>query len=259
MQTADTISPRLPEILDNQWVALAGVPAPQVYPARCRKCSLPKSGYFCSLSSAALSDLEAISNALTLREHGVLFTEGQPTTSVAIICEGQLKLTRSSRHGKTLIVRFARAGEALGISAALANLAHEVTATAIEPVHFRSIPRQAFLDFIRKHGEGSMRAAENISREYRAVMDDAYRLALSNSIAGRVAHLLLEFAREGGTLDHAEPEINMVLKHEELAFKLGSTRESVTRVLNDLKRAGVLSIAGTRMILLKKDELAKLL
>ena len=117
----------------------------------------------------------------------------------------------------------------------------------------------AFLDFLRKHSEGSLRAAENLGREYRAIMDDAYRLALSTSIAGRVAHLLMEFARDSETLNHPQPQFQMILKHEELAFKLGSSRESVTRVLNDFKRSGFLSVSGKCMVLLNKDALIKLL
>ncbi len=118
--------------------------------------------------------------------------------------------------------------------------------------------RKNFVGFLGHHGESSLRAAESMSREYRAVMSDTYRLALSSSIAGRVAHLLLEFARNGDSFESAQPEIHMSLKHEDLAFKLGSSRESVTRVLNDLKREGILSIKGTRMVLLKKEALDRL-
>jgi CRP/FNR family cyclic AMP-dependent transcriptional regulator len=232
---------------------------PKIVSTECRKCSFRKNNAFCNLSSNGLAEFKAISTPLKMRENGILFMEGQPSTRVSIICEGRVKLTRSSRHGKTLLIRIAHAGQALGLSSALANLPHEVTAQAIEPVQLRTIHRQAFLDFIRKHSEVSLRAAENIGSEYRAIIDDVYRLALSPSIAGRVAHLLLEYARESETVEHAQPEIHMALKHEELAFKLGSTRESVTRVLNRFKRAGVLSVKGTRIVLLKKDALAKLL
>jgi CRP/FNR family transcriptional regulator len=258
MQATDSLASSL-GILNGTRNPLAQVPGPQTFPTRCRQCSSRKSGFFCDLGHAALDEYQSISTPLSLPENGILFCEGQKACSVWVICEGRLKLTRSSRHGKTLLVRIARAGDALGLSAALSNMPYEVTAQAIEPVQLRTIDRNDFLDFIRRYGEGSMRAAESISREYRAVMSDAYRLALSTSIAGRVAHLLLEFARESKTLDQPQPEIHMALKHEELAFKLGSTRESVTRVLNELKRGGVLSVKGTRMVLLNKNALERLL
>jgi CRP/FNR family transcriptional regulator len=232
---------------------------PRISSVECKKCTSRKDGFFCNLGSTALREFAAISTPVALRQGDILFMEGQPSKRVSIVCEGRLKLTRSSRHGKTLLVRVAGAGEALGLSAALANSSNEVTAQAMEPVQLRTIQRKAFLEFLRKHGEGSLRAAENIGREYRAIMNDAYRLGLTTSIAGRLAHLLLEFARDSETGEHAQPEIEVGLKHEELAFKLGSSRESVTRVLNDLKRTGVIAIKGSRMVLLDKDALAKLI
>ena len=259
MQPTDSISRNSFSVLDDRRIDLAPGLLQHFSSEDCRRCHTRKSGYFCNLASVTLTEKEAISTPHNLPDGGVLFTEGQSATSVSIICGGRLKLTRSSRNGKTLLVRIACAGEALGLSGAIANHPHEVTAQAIEAVQLRTIQRKEFLEFIRRNSEASLRAAETMSREYRGVMDDAYRLALSSSIAGRVAHLLLAFARENQTDEHAQPEIDMPLKHEELAFKLGSTRESVTRVLNDLKRAGVLSIKGTRMVLLNKGALRQLL
>lgn len=259
MQTSHPVPTKFFDVLEDQVTSQGLLPVLRVFPKECKQCISRKSGSFCNLSNAARVEFESVSTALSLHEDAILFMEGQTSASVFILCEGRLKLTRSSRHGKTLLIRIAGIGEVLGISSALANVPHEATAHAIEPVQLRSIPRLSFLAFIGRYGEGSLRAAESMGREYRAVMDDAYRLALSSSIAGRVAHLLLALARESGTDVHAQPEIYMALKHEELAFKLGSTRESVTRVLNDLKRTGVISVDGTRIVLLKKSALVNLL
>jgi CRP/FNR family cyclic AMP-dependent transcriptional regulator len=84
-------------------------------------------------------------------------------------------------------------------------------------------------------------------------------LALSTSIAGRVAHLLLELAAENETAQDARPKIHMSLRQEDLASMVGSTRESISRVLNDFRRNGVISIEGADMTILSKEALEVLL
>lgn len=225
----------------------------------CLLCKAKRPGWFCNLSPQALAEYDAMSSHVMLPMGSILFTEGQPARSVSVVCEGRVKLTRSSRDGKTLLVKIAKPGDVLGLSAALAKTPYEVTAQAIEHAQIKTFQQSDFLHFIQRHVEGSLHAAESISKEYRSVLSDACRLALSSSIAGRVAHLLLELAVEGGTDMNAQPEIHLPFTHEDLASMLGSSRESVTRVLNNFRRTGVISIKGTRLKILRKDALEILL
>jgi CRP/FNR family transcriptional regulator len=160
----------------------------------------------------------------------ILFTEGHMPRIVSVVCNGRVKLTRSSQDGKTLLVKVARPGDVLGLSAALSRLPHEVTAQAIEDTQITTFAHKDFLYFIQHHLEGSLHAAESLSNEYRSALTDACRLALSNSIAGRVAHLLLELVIESGTTQDARPKIHISLRHEDLASMLGSSRESIGKL-----------------------------
>jgi CRP/FNR family transcriptional regulator len=91
-----------------------------------------------------------------------------------------------------------------------------------------------------------------MNREYRNALSDATRLALSSSIPGRVARLFLEMAN--GQEANGQ-RFTMSLTHEDLATMLGTTRESVTRALNEMKRKGMIAIKGTSITLLRKDAL----
>ena len=228
-------------------------------PQSCLSCKARKPGWFCSLSPQSLADLNAMSTHTVLPMGNILFAEGQASRSVSVVCVGQVKLTRSSKDGRTLLVKIARAGDVLGLSAALSQMPYEVTAQAIEHTQLATFEQQDFLNFIQHHAEGSMHAAVSLSNEYRSALSDASRLALSASIAGRVAHLLLELVVENETTRDAQPKIHMSLRHEDLASMLGSSRESITRVLNRLRRDGVISIKGTDMTILSKEALEVLL
>ncbi len=225
----------------------------------CLLCKARKPGWFCNLSPQSLVDLSAMSTHTVLPMGEILFSEGQPSRSVSVVCAGQVKLTRSSRDGRTLLVKVARPGDVLGLSAALSKTPYEVTAQAIERTQLATFAQQDFLEFIQQHGEGSLHAAESLSKEYRSALTDACRLALSSSIAGRVAHLLLELVVESETSPHAQPRIHMSLRHEDLASMLGSSRESITRVLSGFRRQGVISIEGSNMTILNREALEVLL
>jgi CRP/FNR family cyclic AMP-dependent transcriptional regulator len=225
----------------------------------CLLCKARKPGWFCDLSPQVLADLDAMSTHAVWPMGSILFSEGQASRSVWVVCAGQVKLTRSSREGRTLLVKVARPGDVLGLSAALSKTPYEVTAQAIERTQLATFAQQNFLEFIHQHGEGSLHAAESLSKEYQSALTDACRLALSSSIAGRVAHLLLELVVESETTPHAQPKIQMSLRHEDLASMLGSSRESITRVLSSLRRQGVISIEGSNMTILNKEALEVLL
>ncbi|HWB31865.1 MAG TPA: Crp/Fnr family transcriptional regulator [Acidobacteriaceae bacterium] len=230
-----------------------------VHAESCLLCKAKKPGWFCNLAPQALAEYDAMSTHVILPMGSILFAQGQASRSVSVVCDGRIKLTASSRDGKTLLVKIAKPGDVLGLSAALSNTPYEVTAQAIEPTQIKTFNQKDFLHFIRRHVEGSLHAAESLSNEYRSALADACRLALSSSIAGRVAHLLLELALESAAPDNAQPEIHMALKHEDIAAMLGSSRESVTRVLNNLRRKGIISIKGTKMTILRKEGLELLL
>jgi CRP/FNR family transcriptional regulator, cyclic AMP receptor protein len=232
---------------------------PSMHAENCMLCKARKPGWFCNLSPQALAEYDATSTHVMLPMGSILFAEGQVPRSVSVICEGKVKLTRCSRDGKTLLVKIAKPGDVLGLSAAVSKTPYEVTAQAIEHTQIKTFQQSDFLHFIQRHVEGSLHAAESLNNEYRSALSDACRLALSSSISGRVAHLLLEFVLESETAENAQPEIHMSLKHEDLADMLGSSRESVTRVLSDFRRKGIISVKGTKITILRKDALEILL
>ncbi len=224
----------------------------------CSFCAKKRTGWFCNFSPEVLLEYNAIGTTIVLPPGGVLFAEGQIPRFVATLCNGRIKLTRSSRDGRTLLLKLAKPGDVLGLHAILRDIPYEVTAQATEPSQIRCFPQKDFLHFLNRYAESGMHAAESLGKEYITALNEASRLALSPTIAGRIADLLLELAIEDEVNTTPQPEIHMSLKHEDLAFMLGSSRESVTRALNDLKRDGIIAIRGTKIILLRKDALERL-
>ncbi len=233
--------------------------------ASCLACTSHKLRYFCDLSPVALADLDALGEVFHHPRGVLLFREGNAPQAVYILCSGQVKLFCSSEEGKILILKLASAGDLLGLSAAIAEEPYEASAETLEPTQIKRIRQQDFLSFLDRHGECSRRAAFVIAQDYRAVLADARRLALSGSAAGKVAHILLEWGRTSSCDHPARHENNhplqftMPLTHEDLASIAGTSRETVTRLLGQFRRDGIITMHGSTLTICKPQKLQSLI
>lgn len=226
-------------------------------PEDCLTCEHRSLRLFCNLTPEALRDYDGIGMLFSHARGAKLFSEGDTARNVFVICFGQIKISSTSRDGKTMIIKIAGPGDVIGLSAVLANVPHEVTAEAIEPCQVKTVRKQEFLDFLGRHGIASMHAAQSLSSEYMTVFHDAKRLALSGSAAGRLARLLLDWGRSAA---NGKPEIRftMALTHEEIANMAGTSRETVTRLLNRFRRDQLITIKGSSLTILKPEQLERL-
>jgi CRP/FNR family transcriptional regulator len=214
--------------------------------------------FFCCMENAALDKFDCIGTPVRFGSGAVIFREGDNCGSVHVLCSGRVKLSATSREGRTLILKIARAGEVLGLSAVLGGQPFEVTAETVEPCQVKTIRRQALLDFLDRNPDASMRAARCVALEYKAAFNEVRRLALPATASGRVANLLLDWSREQAPEHATQGRCMMPLTHEEIASMTATTRETVTRVLGQLKRDQLISIRGAALTVLQPQALERL-
>lgn len=224
----------------------------------CPDCPARGKNLFCNMQAAAVQKFDSIGTQVQFGSGAVIFREGDNCGSVHVLCSGRVKLSATSREGRTLILKIARAGEVLGLTAALAGQPYEVTAETVEPCRLKTIRRQALLDFLDRNPDASMRAARAVAQEYNAAFCEVRRLALPATASGRVANLLLDWSREQSPDQSGRGRCMMPLTHEEIASMTATTRETVTRVLGQLKRDQLISIHGAALTVLQPQELERL-
>ncbi|HEX4038654.1 MAG TPA: Crp/Fnr family transcriptional regulator [Acidobacteriaceae bacterium] len=224
----------------------------------CLECTARGKHPFCNMENSSLTKFDTIGTPVQFGSGAVIFREGDHCGSVHVLCSGRVKLSATSREGRTLILKIARSGEILGLSAALAGQAYEVTAETVEPCKLKTIRRQALLDFLDRNPDASMRAARAVAQEYKAAFYEVRRLALPATASGRVANLLLDWSREASPETSGKGRCMMPLTHEEIASMTATTRETVTRVLGQLKRDNLIQIHGAALTVLQPQALERL-
>ena len=169
-----------------------------------------------------------------------------------ILCSGRAKLTTSSTEGKTLIVKIAEPGEVLGASATILGKPYEVSAETIEPSQLNFIKREDFLKFLNSHAEACMHTAQQLSEKYHAAQREIRSLGLSQTTSEKLARLLLDWCDRTGEETARGTRIKVLLTHEEIAQMIGTTRETVTRLLSDFKRKKIVDVKGSSLFVTNK-------
>jgi CRP/FNR family transcriptional regulator len=228
-------------------------------PVGCAVCANRRPGWFCSLGSAVLADLELVTSTISLPSQATLFSQGEDARCLYLICGGYLKLTAGRPQDRQMIVRVAGPGSMLGLYAALSHGVYEVSAESLTPAQLRPVERERFLTFLRNHKEAQMRAVQCICQEYRFALQDACRISLAETVAARLGRLLLELAHQIGEHVDGGFRFPLLLTHEEMASMACTTRETVTRTLGQFRKDGSISIEDSVIMLHAPERLQNLI
>jgi CRP/FNR family cyclic AMP-dependent transcriptional regulator len=221
----------------------------------CSECRVRAERLFCNMSPGAVEALDAVKFTGLYPKGSLLFVEGEEPRGVFILCSGRAKLTTSSTEGKTLIVKIAEPGEVLGASATILGKPYEVSAETIEPSQLNFIKRDDFQKFLNGHAEACMHTAQQLSEKYHSAQREIRSLGLSQTTSEKLARLLLDWCDRSGEQTTKGIRLKVLLTHEEIAQMIGTTRETVTRLLSDFKRKKIIDVKGSSFFVLSKPQL----
>ena len=220
----------------------------------CGQCPVRASHAFCNMQPEPVEALDSIKFTAFYPKGALLFVEGEQPRGVYILCSGRAKLTTTSTEGRTLIVKIANHGEILGASAAILGKPYEVSAEMLEPSQVSFIRRDDFLRFLNAYSEACMHTAQQLSEKYEAAQREIRSLGLAHTTSEKLAKLLLGWSEEGEETPQGT-RMQVLLTHEEIAQMIGTTRETVTRLLSDFKRKKLITVKGSSLFLVGKEQM----
>jgi len=210
---------------------------------KCSACDVHREGYFCDFAGEVMADFEAIKVTRIYPKDTMMFAQGQPANGVYVVCQGRAKISIYSQDGKTVILRVVQPGDVLGLSATMSDRTHHATAQAVESCQVNFVPKDAFNKFLKKNPVAALRTIEQLNRNYERACVQIRSLALSNSVAERLARLFLSWTRRNGN-GHSSCQLRLGFTHEEIGSMIGASRETVTRLIKEFKRLGLVEVNG---------------
>jgi CRP/FNR family cyclic AMP-dependent transcriptional regulator len=174
----------------------------------------------------------------------VIHYRGDAADAVHMVVRGKVKIVMTSEDGRGVAIDLLRAGDIFGLVAAVSggtHPAHAITATEARLVKFRS---EAFLEWAKSHDV----LPDLVFRQLSERVRQAYNRIAEHALLGvkeRLLYTLLEIAEhEGEPADEGDDIVFTRPTHRELAQRIGSSREVVTRVLKELLESELLEAEG---------------
>ncbi len=214
----------------------------------CTNCACRKPTSFCNFSSSVLQDFSTIAHLSTYPAGATLFAEGQMPRGGFLLCSGRAKLFTTSPEGRILIFRIAEAGEFLGLSAMVLNTAYPASAETVGPCNVNFIDRRDFVRLLRSQSEATLNAAGCLGNEYHRVHQDIQNIVMSESSEGKLARLMVSWCSKANG-ESGCVRIRCPLTHEEIAQMIGSSRETVTRLLATFRKRQLIAWDGSTLVI----------
>ena len=203
---------------------------------------------FADLDDRELASIAAVAKTRRYAKDDVIFHADESGDVFCLIREGQVKVTMISPEGKEIILAILGPGDFFGEMALLDDEPRSATVVATEPLDLVTIWRSDFLQILAENFSITRKVLAEISRRLRSASNRIESLATMD-VYGRLARFFLDLAREQGqVLENGYVAVTRPT-HQSIANMIGTSRETVSRLIHDLMRQNLLLSEGKTIYL----------
>ncbi len=208
---------------------------------------------FSSMKDDEIKAIYDLSHTKKCGKDAVILLEDEEGDTLFIILNGKVKVTTFSETGKEVIFSILNEGDFFGDMSLLDGKPRSATVISIEESELRLIRRSEFLRLLEKHPRIALVLLEELTSRLRKADERIESLAILD-VTGRIAGILLQLADERGEDTPEGILIRSRPTHQELGNMVGTTRETVTRVLKQLENKKYITMAGKNLTILDREK-----
>ncbi len=195
------------------------------------------------------SDIEQVASQVVTRQfpkNTLVVTQGDDTDSLYVIIEGKVDVFLQNDKGKEIIINTLTQCDTFGELAPLGGIPRQASIITTENSLMAVISRQVFMDTLLSKPAISMRIIDRLIKLIQDLTEEVSSLALED-VYNRVVRILYKHAESVG-----DKLVTEKLTQQDIALRVGATREMVHRILKELKTGGYISIEGKHITIEKK-------
>lgn len=195
--------------------------------------------------------LKSIANIAIERSYGkgeFIILQDTEVNGLYILVSGRLKISRISEDGRVKVLALLLPGDIIGEMSLIDNQLASATVEAMEDSLLLLIRREDFQSILLKYPSVTLEIARILSKRLREADKDIEELAFY-SVKNRLIETLLKLVQKHGEKTLSGLKISIRMTHQELADIVGSSRETVTRIMNVLERNNLIADEGGYIVL----------
>lgn len=198
---------------------------------------------FGGLDMAALSELASRMSERRLDRNAILFVENEPAKGMYVLAEGAVRAFRSGLDGREQIIHVEKAVATLAEVTVFDDGNYPSTVAGEQASRLFFIPKADVLSISLAHPQVALAGARLLAARLRKCAELVETLSL-REVGQRIAKVFLQEAAARGTPSAGGASFTQTLTHSQLATRIGTVREVVSRSLARLEAAGLISVTG---------------
>ena len=220
--------------------------------------ALRRVSLFASIPPEEIARLAKRSQHVRCAANTLILNEQDVTRDVFFVIEGLVRVTAFSEAGREVCYRNLRGGEMFGELSAIDGKSRSATVIAIHDSTLVRMSADAFAEALTRHPDVAMVMLCRLVGLIRALSERVFEFSTLN-VSGRIRVELLRVAREHGVIKNGRSVISPPPKHADLASRVSTHREAVTRQINELARAGLIERTRGALIIADVERFARLI
>lgn len=199
---------------------------------------------FSGLSDGEAAELEAQAMRRIVKKNTIVISEGDESDSMYVILKGRVRVFLNDANGKEVVINDMGKHEYFGEYALLDGSKRSASIITAEDCEFLVVSRETILATFRANPDTAFSLIGDLVDRIRELTFTVKNLALMD-IYGRVANTLLSFATEQDGVLITEVR----LTQQDIANRVGASREMVARIMKDLETGGYISKKGKHIVI----------
>lgn len=213
--------------------------------------------HFSFFSELGEDDLERIADISLERKYKknmIIFMEGDPGEAFYYIKSGKVKIYRTYEDGKEHILHILGDGEVFGEATLFNNIPYPASAIVYEDSVIGIIKNRDLEKLMRENSEMTLKLIKILTKKLLFAQQKVRDLAF-NDVFARTASQLVKLAADYGKKTGRGIRIEIQLSRQELADMVGTTRETVSRVISKFKKEKSITEEEDKIVILNEDKL----
>jgi len=208
------------------------------------------SGFMHELPPEARASFLGNARKVRLDRGGLIYHTEDPAETVYVLQSGRVRLYRIGTGAREVTIAVHEPGELFGATGLTGAGAYGHYAEALEPGEALAIGGHALRELLRTQPALGVSLSAQLTRQTRALQERLASLVFLE-VSQRLATALLQMAEVGGTAnDGGKKALRGRISHQDLAYLVGSTRETITKLLGEFKERGLLDLGYRRIVVL---------